>query len=132
MNDSGLRQVPTHPYPIENHLLQLIEWEDANGARRELKVYKRIAHKWKSLGILLGLEPGEIESIERNCRVDLDRVNKVLKQWIDNATNLPNARKYPKSWKGLCQLLDDAELGEVAKELRTAVSPERNDKNVVL
>ena len=71
---------------------------------------------------MLGLESGEIESIERNYRVDLDRVIEVLKQWLDNAINMPNARKYPKSWTGLCQLLDDGELGEVAKELRTALS----------
>ena len=108
--------------------MDLIRWEDDSGVTRQLKIYKRTAHKWKVIAIRLGLQLGEIESIERNYNSnDFDRVTAVLKHWFDNATNLPNASRYPKSWPGLIQLLEDAELGEVAKELHTALSSARND-----
>ena len=50
----------------------------------------------------------------------------VFKVWFENAVGLPNADKYPKSWQGLVNLLKDAELGEVATELHTALSSPRN------
>ena len=40
--------------------------------------------------------------------------------------NLPNGSKYPKSWQGLINLLEDAELGEVAGELKKALSSPQN------
>ena len=45
----------------------------------------------------------------------------VFSEWLKNAVGLPNASKYPKSWKGLLNLLIESELGEVAKELCTAL-----------
>jgi hypothetical protein len=33
---------------------------------------------------------------------------------------------YPKSWEGLINLLEDAELGEVAEELKKALSSPQN------
>ena len=50
----------------------------------------------------------------------------VFKVWFENAMGLPNADKYPKSWQGVINLLKDAELGEVAAKLHTALSSPRN------
>ena len=108
---------------VEPRHLALMEWKDENGATRKLKIYSNIAHKWDEIATLLGFELGEIGSIRRNCTIDdHGRVTDVLRRWFDDAINLPNASKYPKSWEGLVKLLNDAELGEVAKQLHTALS----------
>ena len=108
---------------IENRFVDLIKWEDENGVKRELRIYSKIAHKWRQIATQLGFELGEIESIRKNNPFDdHDRVTVVLGRWFDNARNLPNASRYPKSWQGLINLLEDAELGEVAEELKRALS----------
>ena len=108
---------------IEHRFMDLIKWEDEKGVKRELRIYSKIAHKWREIATLLGFEPGEIESIRKNYPFDdRDRVTVVLGRWFDNAKNLPNASRYPKSWQGLINLLEDAELGEVAQELKRTLS----------
>ena len=66
-------------------------------------------------------EPGEIISVESDYRKSYDRIATVLGRWLENAKNLPNASRYPKSWQGLINLLEDTELGEVASELKSAL-----------
>ena len=111
---------------VEHHLVDLLKWEDENRVIRELKIYSKIAHRWRQIATRLGFELGEIDSIEENHHRNHSRVTTVLSQWFDNAVNLPNASRYPKSWPGLINLLEDVELGEVAEELRTALSSPRN------
>ena len=80
------------------------------------------AHKWSEIATHLGFDLGQIDSIRKDYPFeDRDRVTAVLRQWFDNAKNLPNACMYPKSWPGLIKLLEDAELSKVANELRTAL-----------
>ena len=113
---------------IEHHLVDLIKWEDENGVKRELRIYSKIAHKWGQIATRLSFELGEIESIRKNYPIDdNDRVTAVLRRWFDNARNLPNASRYPKSWQGLINLLEDAGLGEVAEELKKALSSPHNN-----
>ena len=112
---------------IENRFVDLIKWEDENGVKRELRIYSKIAHKWRQIATQLGFEPGEIESVRKNNPFDdSDRVTVVLGRWFDSARNLPNASRHPKSWQGLINLLEDAELGEVAEELKRAPSSSWN------
>ena len=107
--------------------MDLIKWEDKDGVVKQLRIYTKIAHKWKQIATRLGFELGEIDSIRRNYPFDdHDRVMAVLSQWFDNAKNLPNASRYPRSWLGLINLVEDAEIGEVTEELRTALFSPRN------
>ena len=109
--------------PVQHHYLGLLKWKDENGTIKELKIYSRVAHKWNQVATLLGFDHGQIESIKNNPPFnDLDRVQTVFRQWFENATKLPNASKYPKSWQGLINLLEDVELSEVAKELCRALA----------
>ena len=95
--------------------------------KRELRIYSKIAHKWRQVATQLGFELGEIESIDADYRTRYSRITAVFRQWFENAKNLPNASRYPKSWQGLINLLEDAELGEVAEELKRALSSPWNN-----
>ena len=69
-----------------------------------------------------GFELGEIESIRKNYPFDdNDQITAVLRQWFENAKSLPNASRYPKTWQGLINLLEDAELGGVVEEVEKAL-----------
>ena len=103
---------------VEHRFVDLIKWEDEKGLKRELRIYSKIAHKWRRIATQLGFELGEIESIEENHHRNYSRIMAVLRWWFENARNLPNASRYPKSWRGLTVLLIDVELSEVAMELK--------------
>ena len=103
--------------------MDLLRWKaESDGVVRELKIYSRVAHKWRQVATRLGFEPGEIDSIEENHQRNYSRITAVLGRWFDNTEDLPNASDYPKSWYGLRKLLKDAEVGEVAEEISNALS----------
>ena len=52
---------------------------------------------------------GQEKDDEESCKA-------VLSYWLDHPP-----RYYPATWKGLYELLDDSELGQVAIELKQAV-----------
>ena len=106
--------------------MDLINWEDENGFKRELRIYSKIAHKWRQITTRLDVELGEIKSIDEECRTRYSRITAVFTQWFENAKNMPNARKYPKTWQGLINLLEDAKLSEIAAELKRALSSPKN------
>ena len=83
---------------VEHHFIDLIKWEDENGVKRELRVYSKIAHKWRQIASRLGFELGEIESVKENYHRNDSRITTVtvLRRWFENARSLPNAGRYPK------------------------------------
>ena len=102
--------------------MHVIEWKDENGVERELRIYSKIAHKWRQIATQLGLQQEEIESVDSDYCTNYCRITVVLGRWLENARNLPNAIRYPKSWQGLISLLEDVKLYDVAEELRRALS----------
>lgn len=107
--------------------MDLIKWEDENGAPQEIRVFSKVAHKWSLMASTLGFSPGEIDSIRRSHpNSDYDCVTTMLGQWFDDAVSLPYAQIYPKSWQGLIKLMEDSQVGEVAKELNTVLCSRRN------
>ena len=94
--------------------------------KRELRVYSKIAHRWRQIATRLGFELGEIESIDADYHTSYIRITFILGRWFENARSLSNASRYPKSWHGLINLLEDAELGEVADEMIKALSSPKN------
>ena len=102
--------------------MELMKWKDENGVERELRIYSKIAHKWRQIATQLGLERGEIESVDADNRTRYRCITVVMGRWLENADDLPNAERYPKSWQGLLSLLEDAELRDVAEELKRALN----------
>ena len=75
---------------------------------------ERIAYKWHTLGELLGLLHSKLQSLAADHRDKAeDCCRAVLGQWLDNPPP-----KYPTTWQGLLELLEDSQLGQVVAELR--------------
>ena len=50
----------------------------------------------------------------------LECMHEVVKEWMSNAPNISST--YKCTWKGLCELLDDARVGKVSADLQEACS----------
>ena len=107
---------------VEHRFMHVIEWKDENGVEREFRIYSKIAHKWREIATQLGLQQEEIESIDSDYCTSYCCITIVLGRWLENARNLPNASRYPKSWQGLISLLEDTKLYDVVGELKRALS----------
>ena len=77
------------------------------------------------MGEILGLHRAVIQTIGLG-RDPEDCIRQVFVKWLDNATQLPNYRQYPLTWRGLHNLLLDSDNGEAAVELKVAVSSQFN------
>ena len=110
-------QLAVYSEDVESQNLTLIRWRDDQGRIQRFYLMDNISYKWRIIGELLGLPFPKLESIamehhdkpENCCR-------SVLGQWLDN----PPPR-YPTTWQGLLELLEDGKLGEIATQLRTAL-----------
>ena len=71
-------------------------------------------HKWRDIGNLV-LPRQQLEVWSKRLD-DKDCCEAVLCAWLDQSPH-----RYPATWEGLYELLDDSELGEVAIELKQAV-----------
>ena len=110
---------------VTNGFLDLIEWDDGTG-KMKLSIYSQAAGQWKTIARKLGLEdatPRFTTSTAKHHR-DIDRecVIEVFRKWLENASGLPYASHFSKSWEGLHMLLVESELGEVAKKLYIALN----------
>ena len=74
-----------------------------------------MAPHWKDVARLIGMDTEIIQ--KDNPNDSLKCIEAVMRKWIQDA---PNITSYPCTWKGLCELLDDIELGEASKKLREA------------
>ena len=71
-------------------------------------------HKWRKVGNLV--VPRQQLEVWAKRLDDEECSEKVLYAWLDQSP-----RRYPATWEGLYELLDDSELGQVATELKQAV-----------
>ena len=77
-----------------------------------------ICHKWEEIGCLLEIPLSLLHGWEaKNLKDPLKCTNTVLCHWLENPTDY-----YPNSWEGLDRLLNDAELGQVASDLKRALA----------
>ena len=70
------------------------------------------------IGCLLEIPLPVLQSLEtEHLKNQLKCTNAVLSHWLENPTDY-----YPISWEGLDRLLDNAELGQVAEDLKQALN----------
>ena len=85
--------------------------KEEGGAIRDLEIHSNRTHDWTQSVTQLGFKIGDITSTESQPSNVADASGS---QGVDDA---PNSSSYPKSRQELRNLLKDAKLGEVAKEL---------------
>ena len=104
--------------PSAHSITTFIKWKNEQGEEERFRLNKEICHKWEDIGRLLRIRDSQLIAWEREYLKDqLKCTNTVLLHWLKNPSNC-----YPKSWKGLDRLLNDAQLGEVASGLKQALA----------
>ena len=98
--------------------LTLIDWRNEQGKKQQFRLKKLICHKWNDIGCLLEIPRPVLIGWEEQYRGHaINSTNAVLDHWFENPTEF-----YPLTWEGLDRLLNDAELGQVAEDLKQALT----------
>ena len=95
--------------------LTLIKWRNERGEVKKFRLKQSVMHKWRDIGTLV-LPRQQLDVWDKRLD-DKECCEKVLYAWLDQSP-----RRYPATWEGLYELLDDSELGQVATELKQAVN----------
>ena len=111
-------------YEVKHHHLSLIEWKKSSvkDSAHKVAIYDTAESKWDKIAEHLGLKPSKIESIRQDRQGNHERVTAVFIEWLENANQLPNHKKYPLKWSRLIRLLRDSELGQLDEDLRCALA----------
>ena len=56
----------------------------------------------------------------------IDCMRDVFGKWMENCDALPNHKRYPLTWDGLCRILKDSDSVMVMKQLREALDAEQS------
>ena len=94
--------------------LTVIRWKTKAGKEEKFKLKSSIVHKWRKIGNLV--VPRQQLEVWAKRKDDEECCEAVLSHWLDHPP-----RRYPATWEGLYELLDDSELGQIAIELKQAV-----------
>jgi hypothetical protein len=79
---------------------------------------ERVSNKWRDIGELIGLSFQQLECMASEHRgKHTDCCRAVLGSWLEAPPE-----EYPITWRGLIELLQDSELGQVVSELKNALS----------
>ena len=98
--------------------LTLLKWTDNEHQVCQLFLINEISPDWKKASDLLGLTPSHTRRIEMNNHTVEDRCREVMAEWLNHEDGAYN---YSRSWEGLCQLLNDMNLANLAKNLHEIV-----------
>ena len=91
---------------------------DESGEIQRFCLTEKVAYKWHTIGMLLGLTYSKLQSFADEYRQEpIECCQAVLGLWLDNPP--PG---YPATWQGLIDLLEDSQLGEIATKLRTVLN----------
>ena len=120
----GSVQLPNIVY----YHLQLIKWIDPKGREENLKIYEEMSPKWKEVAVVIGLSQVAISIITAPGmgREMIDCMREVFGKWMENCDVLPNRKRYPLTWDGLCNILQDSDSVMVMKRLREALDAEQS------
>lgn len=90
---------------------------DKRGEKKKLRVKQLICNKWKEIGDLIDISYSVLDAWSKSYHEDpLECIRCVLDHWLMNSTV-----EYPASWEGLCHLLEDIQLKQLAEDLKQAL-----------
>ena len=107
-------------YPFTMDKLTLLKWTNSEQQVCQLFLINELSPDWKRASDLLGLLPSHTRRIEMNNHTVENSCREVMAEWLSHEDGAYN---YPRSWEGLCQLLNDMKLSAIAKNLREIVFP---------
>ena len=94
--------------------LTVIRWKNECGAVKKFRLKSSIYHKWRNIGNLVcSRQQLDVWAKDKDAE---DCCDAVLSHWLDHPP--PH---YPATWEGLCELLGDSELGQVATDLENVL-----------
>jgi hypothetical protein len=100
------------------HTLTLIKWKDGNGNTHNFYLVNKVSSHWRMFGKLFGLEGNRLDGWDTQYGGDAVRCwTKVMEVWLDD----DGTSQYPATWKGVIEVVKDAELHEAARELEVAL-----------
>ena len=103
---------------VQSNHLKLIKWTDERGETQRFYLMEEIKSKWRDIGELIGLSFQQLECMTGEYRdKHIDCCRAVLGHWLENPP-----KGYPITWRGLIELLQDSELGQVVSELKKVLS----------
>ena len=89
----------------EHPILHLVE---------RFRLLENIQGHWKDIGTLMGIETSMLEKFEHKWRGDLkEQCREVLQAWLEQGSE-----KYPVTWRGLLDVLEDVQLKTISLELQ--------------
>ena len=71
-------------------------------------ICQRVAHKWKLLGVQLGVYPAELDQIASECGSDQSCCSELFRKW----SAIEITASCPFTWKGVIEILDSESVGE--------------------
>ncbi len=112
-------------YQLSIFSLHIIEYigrkyptlSDLNFLRFGKDIYRllpMLRGKYQEIGATLRIQHWVMESIE--TKQHKDRMGEVFKCWDENAAGLDGKDRYPHTWQGLSNILNDSKLIEIRNE----------------
>ena len=95
--------------------IHVLKWKNAEGKTERLRIVSEISYKWEDFGGVLGIPWPQLQCWNKDYKDSKKCCVAVLHHWLDNPTD-----DYPATWEGLCELIEDCDLSNVADKLREA------------
>lgn len=88
------------------------------GSTQRLRIVDEICPRWKDVGDIIGLGRSQMDAIEKKRLMDCrDCCRDVLSEWLEHGK-----KRYPVSWEGMCELLEDLRFNFIAQQLKEALT----------
>ena len=104
-----------------------MEWTE-DGQMKVVRIYDESSSMWQEIGAILGLDTGTLNGIKQDSNDNRGRVIRVLGKWHRNAHELPNAARYPMTWRGLIKLLKSCGLAKLADRVHRALLQQKRSR----
>ena len=99
--------------------LELLKYTK-EGKKQKLKILDRIGHSWRKVANFLSDDPHRADNLEQTYDNNVDCLRQLfLENFIDKK---PASDDYSQDWKGIIELLNDIDLGDLAEVLEDVIN----------
>ena len=110
--------------PPTMDMIQLVKYPDSNGQLKEFHLLEKVQGKWKDIGTLMRIENATLNKFAHRHQSDLkEQCRDVFQMWLEGGSR---SERYPVTWSGLLEVLEDVQLKEISRELEKALGKHTN------